>query len=327
MVLRLTPDDGAPTIRTVRALSQETVELVDQLHRTTRAEAAVALLARIAGAGEPLAAPRIMSLVLDDRPAVAAAAEQAVVALRRRVGLRALGAFDRAFRHRSAFRTEELRWHRLPSEQVRSLAARSHGPTLVQLATCHPSGHVREEAIRCCAVHADGSEVPFLLLRANDWVLPVAERARSALRARLGAGHLADLVAALPMLDEMHRWGRLGSPSILDDVEAARGVGPSGRCWAVGAEWGFGANSPLASQSVISGSQTRLRDGKPRSSIDRSHRPRATAGVELHRLPSMSHGATAGASGQRCRCAVADLVPTPRLRSSYVASSWRSARS
>ncbi len=209
----------------MHALSKGTGELVDELYRATRADAAVALLARIAGAGEPLAVPRIMSLVLDERPAVAAAAEQVVEALRRRIGLRELGAFDRAFRHRSAHRPESLRWHQLNAEQVRSLAARPRGPTLVQLATCHPRGHVREEAIRCCAVRADGSELPFLLLRANDWVRVVAEAARSALRARLGAGHLPDLVAALPMLDEMHRWGRLGGPGILDDIEAALASG------------------------------------------------------------------------------------------------------
>ncbi|TMQ08285.1 MAG: hypothetical protein E6J91_33615 [Deltaproteobacteria bacterium] len=222
----LTPDDRSPTITAVRALSQETGQLVDELHRATRADTAVALLARIARNGEPLAVPRIVSLVLDDRPAVALAAERVVAALRRRVEPRALGAFDRAFRNRSAFRADQVRWQQLHPEEVRSLAARPSGPILVQLATCHPRGHVREEAIRCCAVRDDGTEVPFLLLRANDWVRPVAEVARSALRARLDDRHLddrhlPDLIAALPMLDEMYRWGRLGSLSILHDIEAA----------------------------------------------------------------------------------------------------------
>jgi hypothetical protein len=222
-VRRLHRDGGSATLTVVRELSQETVDLVDELHRATRADAAVALLTQIAGTGEPLAVPRIMSLVFDDRPSVAAAAEQVVEALRRRVGLRALGVFDRAFRHRSALRADALRWHRLHAEEVRRLATRPGGRTLVQLATCHPSGHVRQEAIRCCAFRADGSEIPFLLLRANDWVASVAETARWGLRARLGIEHLPDLVAALPMLDEMPRWGRLRGPGILDDIEAALG--------------------------------------------------------------------------------------------------------
>lgn len=78
---------------------------------------------------------------------------------------------------------------------------------------------MREEAIRRSATSADGSEIPFLLLRSNDWVKPVREAAQSALRARLAPAHVPDLVKALPMLDAMHRWGRLGSSNIVDDIE------------------------------------------------------------------------------------------------------------
>jgi HEAT repeat protein len=58
-----------------------------------------------------------------------------------------------------------------------------------------------------------------LLIRTNDWVKPVQELALSALRARLRPECLPDLIGALPMLEQMRKWGRLRDRSILDDID------------------------------------------------------------------------------------------------------------
>ena len=217
----------------MRALSANTRDLIDELYRLAdepvprrnqAARHAIAVLERIADRGEPLAIPWIIACVLDGRREIAEAAGQVVQRLRLRVGILDLGLFDRAFRARSLWeRPGPSRWRRMAPDELRSVATLQTGPVLLQLAMCHPSGHVREAAIRRSATCADGSEIPFLLLRTNDWVLPVRGLAQSALRARLGAHHLPDLVAALPVLDEMSRWGRLGDTALIDDIHALLG--------------------------------------------------------------------------------------------------------
>jgi hypothetical protein len=72
------------------------------------------------------------------------------------------------------------------------------------LASFHPSGYVREEAIAHLAAVWDGTELPFLLIRVNDWVAPVrAPGERSSSGSRLIAGltkweAIAYLAHALP---------------------------------------------------------------------------------------------------------------------------------
>jgi hypothetical protein len=217
----------------MRALSANTRELIDELYRLAdepvsrgnqAARQAIAVLERIADLGEPLAIPWIIACVLNGCREIAEAAGQVVQRLRLRVGIRDLGLFDRAFRATSlSQRPGPSRWRRMAPDELRSVATLQTGPVVLQLAMCHPSGHVREAAIRRSATCADGSEIPFLLLRTNDWVLPVRELAQAALRARLGAHHLPDLVAALPVLDEMPRWGRLGDTALIDDIHVLLG--------------------------------------------------------------------------------------------------------
>jgi hypothetical protein len=214
----------------VRAISKSTLALVGDLHRVAadrgpfRGDQRVdiaSLLQKIASAREPLAIPRIISLALDERREVAEATGDAVESLRRLISVHDLSFFDRAFREVSPWlHPETMRWREMRPADLRAVAALRTGPTLLQLAMCHPSGYVREEAIRRSAACSDGSEIGFLLLRANDWVPPVRELAQSALRARLTVEHVPDLVAALPVLDAMARWGRLGSTQLVDQIDA-----------------------------------------------------------------------------------------------------------
>ena len=73
------------------------------------------------------------------------------------------------------------------------------GP-LLMLATFHSSGFIRHEAVAALARRNDGAELPFLLLRLNDWVRPVREEAEAALAARLRAGNAAHFAHVLPLV-------------------------------------------------------------------------------------------------------------------------------
>lgn len=52
-------------------------------------------------------------------------------------------------------------------------------------ASFHPNGYVRERAVQLLANDFSGSELPYLLIRMNDWVEPVRKKAKDAVISRL----------------------------------------------------------------------------------------------------------------------------------------------
>src|SRR5687768_3502571 len=64
----------------------------------------------------------------------------------------------------------------------------------------HPSGRVRERAVKRLAATSGGLELPFLLIRLNDWVDVIARRAEEAVRARLLPAYAEEFVDQLPIV-------------------------------------------------------------------------------------------------------------------------------
>ena len=80
-------------------------------------------------------------------------------------------------------------------------------PKLAWLST-YSSGYVREKAIRFLAEIDSGEELPFLLLRLNDWVEPIRTRARNAVGARLTPEYAERFVTHLRLVESAARGGR-----------------------------------------------------------------------------------------------------------------------
>ena len=72
--------------------------------------------------------------------------------------------------------------------------------SVLGLLSFHRNGYVRHEAIRLLAQNDDGSELPYLLIRQNDWVEPIRADARHAVQARLGERDLTKFVDSLPLV-------------------------------------------------------------------------------------------------------------------------------
>ncbi len=76
------------------------------------------------------------------------------------------------------------------------------------LASFHWNGRIRERAVQLLDSITDGSEVPFLLIRLNDWVDAVREPARLAVTRRLHGSKLEAFIANIALvvrLLEQHR--------------------------------------------------------------------------------------------------------------------------
>ena len=91
---------------------------------------------------------------------------------------------------------------------------------MIALASMHPSGFVRERAVRLLAGRSDGGELPYLLVRVNDWVTPVREAAEAALRARLLAAYAVHFVRCLTLVDALRGERRASHRALIGDIEA-----------------------------------------------------------------------------------------------------------
>lgn len=137
----------------------------------------------------------------------------------RQVPVRGLRRVDHHMRERSE-------WYRptgarLTARDVDGLA--SDGPdrwAVIGLCSMHRDGYVREEAIRLMEIGPLETVLPFVLLRCDDWVEPVRDRALGVVRRAQSQADPADMVSALHAV-----WDRLmvtgyeeRSQSIVDDL-------------------------------------------------------------------------------------------------------------
>jgi HEAT repeat protein len=126
-----------------------------------------------------------------------------------------LAAFDLRFR-------SELRWtpwYDLGPADVASFAAEPEHAPLVRLASLHPNGFVREAAVRALGASSDNGDIPFLLLRANDWVTVIADAAFAGARARITTVLAREWVSALPLVERLGASSRRDHQPLVSEVD------------------------------------------------------------------------------------------------------------
>ncbi len=154
------------------------------------------LLKQLADTGEIRAIPAVICLLFDSSPDVAGAASDCLhdlVSGTTPLEKAFLDARIRSLDHwmlsgRDCFRRI------LPANVPKLAKTASSRASVLGLASFHGNGYVRAAALHCLDEINDGTELPFLLIRLNDWVQPVREQALAAVRRRLISERLADFV-------------------------------------------------------------------------------------------------------------------------------------
>lgn len=130
-----------------------------------------------------------------------------------------LAALDRRVRESwTAYRFYNLQnWQALRPSDVDRLAQSKFATSLVGLASFHSSGHVREAAVVELASRRTGKELPFLLIRLNDWVLQVRDAAATALRTRIEPPYAVHFLANISLVLRLRDCGRV-EKKFVDDI-------------------------------------------------------------------------------------------------------------
>jgi HEAT repeat protein len=122
---------------------------------------------------------------------------------------RELVAADERLRRGSAYYAPsgalELRWINATPADVGRFSQRPDAAPLLGLFSMHPNGFVRERAVALLSGSTTGDELPFLIIRSNDWVADVRTAALAALQERLKPAYRAHFLKHLPLVSRLER--------------------------------------------------------------------------------------------------------------------------
>jgi HEAT repeat protein len=152
-------------------------------------------------AGEPEAIPDLLPvLITGDKRSIKASAE-AIHGLLRQLKPMDFVSFDQFVRQGySDWRPRRESWYTMKPRDVSHIAdIGEESVSILGIASFHASGYVREEAARALGRIETGAELPFLIIRANDWVDSVRSLARSLLLARIRSDYLPHILMWLPL--------------------------------------------------------------------------------------------------------------------------------
>ena len=130
------------------------------------------IIRQIEEAGEPAAIPDLLPfLIIGDRRSILASAK-AIHSLLQMLKPTDFVRFDEFVRQGYPdWRVRREPWYLMKPKDVGHLASMGEmSVSLLGIASCHTNGHVREAAVGELGKTETGTELPFLLIRANDWV-------------------------------------------------------------------------------------------------------------------------------------------------------------
>lgn len=203
----------------MRKTSPHTRDLIQQLRGPTGWQDYRSLLSEIADSNEPAAIVDILPLILY-RSEIAFAAAAALHKLLLGTTTSELAWFDSALRSSSTYLVPNFyEWHKISEQKIDELERFGNASfSLIALATFHQNGYVREAAITKLSLVTTGAELPFLILRLNDWVSNVRAAAYKAVRSRIKLEYCRPLIESQPLISRLEYAGRADHKEIVNRI-------------------------------------------------------------------------------------------------------------
>ena len=212
----------------MKNLSATTRDLIHRLHTPVQGWKRLTfspgstdeLLREIGELGEPMAIPSIVPFLMNDHISTARAASRAVYQLMRRLVPSHLIHLDQEMRQRSPYLSPQWsRWHDLKPEELNRFISLWEEPWMILgLASFHANGYVRQAAVEKLTHCSDGRELPFLLIRLNDWVQPIRSTVKHSFSRRIVPDYAPHFVTNLALVFNLLERGRDGHRQFVESV-------------------------------------------------------------------------------------------------------------
>jgi HEAT repeat protein len=213
----------------MKRLSQKTSEVIRGLYAGEgfwgkligRQDPPLSAFDEIASSGEALAIPHLTTFLLNERSDVREATARTIGRLITNVASADFAQLDEACRNDWSYESSASSvWHRLKPTDVKQFWRLPSAVAIVGVASCHCSGFVRDAAVNELANIFDGSELPFLLVRLNDWVQVVREAAATAVLRRVRPDYATHFFRHLRLVYRLRSCGRSQHDQIVTAVTA-----------------------------------------------------------------------------------------------------------
>jgi len=186
------------------------------LERWSADQRLLKIITKIRASGEPGAIGYLLQLGLAETESIRSAARVAIRDLLALIPVQEVSELDEAVRREWGYLDV---WYGLRPETVAATTINTEeDAAFLRVATCHQSGYVREQAIRCLAQDTSPNALPFLLIRAADWVAQVRVAAQSEICRRLQSRYADAFVSCLSLLDRLRRSERF-APELGDSIK------------------------------------------------------------------------------------------------------------
>jgi HEAT repeat protein len=180
------------------------------------------VIRQIAETGELAVIPDLLPiLIIGDRKSILASAN-AIHRLLQQLKPADFARFDEFVRQGySEWRVRREPWYTMKPKDLGHLARMDEtSVSLLGIASCHTNGYVREAAVRELGKMQTGAELPFLFVRANDWVPQVRSVTRDLLLKRIQPDHINHLIAWLPLALRLAKMSRDDHSTVVEAVRA-----------------------------------------------------------------------------------------------------------
>lgn len=183
-----------------------------------REERILALLAQINDRGEPEAIYAVAQCLFEPPTQIKTIASRTIQRLLSLVSPDQLIDLSDAIRWSWGWNFSEA-WGKLKPQDMDALLVDSKSRAAVLgLLSFHRSGYVRQEAVRRLDCEAGGDELPYLLIRQNDWVSVISQQAQAAVNKRLVPEKVSHFIQCLPLVVQLLRFQRQNLSAVVRKV-------------------------------------------------------------------------------------------------------------
>ncbi len=169
------------------------------------------ILQKIREFTEPAAIPLLFGLLCSEREPAGAIAAETIQQIVEKCDISTLIQLDAKVRTLS-----DWRFPPLTDSKIIRLSRGLNGP--LGLLSFHGNGYTREGAIHALSSEQSGQELPFLLIRLNDWVSEVRDAAKKAVVARIRTEYVVHFIQCLPLIYRLQKQSRKDHRPLVDSI-------------------------------------------------------------------------------------------------------------
>ena len=123
---------------------------------------------------------------------------------------------DLLFRERTSLEWEHDWKREDPANLLLPSLSESEKAIILGLASFHSNGYFRERAIKALSLMTSGAELPYLVIRLNDWVPAIWNRSNTAVLRRLNPQNARAIIDALPLIFRLRGRSRHDHHDLVD---------------------------------------------------------------------------------------------------------------